>query len=268
MTDKDKRLLEAILANDVLMEEGDITEENKYFYPNDSVCRLPSPKALEGFTTVYNEANPDDNVAGPEALSAWLNAWIFKHGIAPVGMANFKSGMRMVFDIEGKNYTLQLHKNVLLKRYVSQQQEIIPLPTPEPEHPEESYDIVDTMDVTPYESPVLILADGRVIYQSHDSENGICKEPDNDRVWAAGRVSDWKTIFEDMDDEETAQIKSFADDWDGEVNAANIHTYIAYFGISFTEDEPGWTWAEYEKDTKEYKAAKNKENTNSSQKPK
>lgn len=102
MTDKDKRLLEAILANDVLMEEGDITEENKYFYPNDSVCRLPSPKALEGFTAVYNEANPVVNVAGPEALSAWLNAWIFKHGIAPVGMANFKSGMRMVFDIEGK----------------------------------------------------------------------------------------------------------------------------------------------------------------------
>lgn len=101
--------------------------------------------------------------------------------------------------------------------------------------------IADSMDVTPYYSPVIILSDGRVVY--HQEIPG--KPPREDPVWMVGDKEEWQNDFDNLSHDDVAKLESFCGAWDGVANASNIFSYIQYFGHCRAMHEPDWKWGDY-----------------------
>lgn len=90
--------------------------------------------------------------------------------------------------------------------------------------------IVDADDVTMREANVLIDDKDNVYYHPHYYESGIGDSENDDPIWIIGSKFDWQDDFNNLDKSKINDLKSFADDWDGDANPSNIHTYIMYYG--------------------------------------
>lgn len=101
--------------------------------------------------------------------------------------------------------------------------------------------ILESTDITPYESPVIILSDGRVIYHQEVPGNDSADDP----VWIVGYKDEWQRDFDDLDHESVVKLESYCGEWDGMATAGNICTYIQYFGHSRSMHEPDWKWSDF-----------------------
>lgn len=101
--------------------------------------------------------------------------------------------------------------------------------------------IIDSMDVTPYESPILIIDNGNVYY--HPENNW--KYPGDDGVWMIGQQEEWQRDFDELEPEKVDALKRYSGEWDGKASASNIHSYVTYYGHSRQGHSQDWKWADF-----------------------
>jgi hypothetical protein len=108
-----------------------------------------------------------------------------------------------------------------------------------------NHNVMDSIDATPYESSILILKDGRVIYHQEIASTKGGENPGLDPVWAIGYQEEWQGDFNDLEEEKVASLRSYDDLWTRDATAANIASYVSYYGHCRQMHLPDWTWANF-----------------------
>ena len=104
--------------------------------------------------------------------------------------------------------------------------------------------IADSMAEIPYESKVLILDNGQVVYHRKQS----IMYPGDDPVWIMSNVETWRYLFDDVDENEERELRYYNDTWNDMVTAKNIYTYIVCHSYDEGYGAPNMDWATFSKE--------------------
>jgi len=106
--------------------------------------------------------------------------------------------------------------------------------------------VVDSTDVNVCCADVIIDNQGNVYYHGCYYDCDCNEDVNEDPIWRAGTLDDWKDDFDNLDKSEIKSLSDFAGEFNPEVvDASNISVYIAYYGCDSIIYEPEYDLKEF-----------------------